>query len=143
MGWCQEFGSSIAVGCDHPMTAAVDHCTCEVCGTVCNGRFNACASVWANVSLAPAAVRVEPPDGSRPSAVTRPPFRSNGKHALTSSEATERPEGELARLYELVEAQSALIADLSRQLSELRQQLGPQESEDHAAKVPPALRVER
>ena len=143
MGWCQEFGSSIALGCDHPMTAAADHCTCEVCGTVCNGRFNACASVWANGAVVPASVRIEPAEGSQPITATRPPLRSNGKHSVTSSGATTQPEGELERLYELVEAQSALIADLSRQLSELRRQLGPHEPGDHAAEAPPALRVER
>jgi hypothetical protein len=47
MGLCRDFGSQIAVGCDHPMTAGSDSCHCEQCGVVCEGRFEACPSVWA------------------------------------------------------------------------------------------------
>ncbi len=47
MGWCRDFGSQIAEGCDHPMQADSDSCHCERCGVVCTGRFEACPAVWA------------------------------------------------------------------------------------------------
>ena len=47
MGWCHEFGPQIAESCEHPMTAGATSCSCEVCGTVCTGRFAGCAAVWA------------------------------------------------------------------------------------------------
>ena len=59
MGLCHDFGSQIAEGCDHPMRAGADSCTCEQCGVVCKGRFEACPAVWARgphpVLLAPKA----------------------------------------------------------------------------------------
>ena len=47
MGWCHEFGPQIAETCDHPMTAGATSCSCEICGTVCTGRFAGCSAVWA------------------------------------------------------------------------------------------------
>lgn len=47
MGWCHEFGSQIQEGCDHPMTAGEEACSCEACGVSCPGRFAGCATVWA------------------------------------------------------------------------------------------------
>ncbi len=47
MGLCHDFGSQIAEGCDHPIRAGSDSCTCERCGVVCKGRFEACPAVWA------------------------------------------------------------------------------------------------
>jgi hypothetical protein len=47
VGWCSDFGPHIKEGCDHAMVAGKASCSCGVCGAVCTGRFDACASVWA------------------------------------------------------------------------------------------------
>jgi hypothetical protein len=47
MGLCHDFGSQIAEHCDHPMRAGADACTCDECGIVCSGLFDACTDVWA------------------------------------------------------------------------------------------------
>ncbi len=47
MGLCHDFGPQIAEGCNHPMRAGSDSCTCDVCGVVCQGRFDGCGEVWA------------------------------------------------------------------------------------------------
>jgi hypothetical protein len=46
MGWCPEFGRRIHASCEHPMVAGTQSCTCEVCGTVCRGKFGGCKDVW-------------------------------------------------------------------------------------------------
>lgn len=46
MGWCHEFGSQIRHGCDHPMVAGTDSCSCPGCGVVCLGKFSSCDLVW-------------------------------------------------------------------------------------------------
>lgn len=46
MGWCHEFGPTIAAGCGHPMVAGSHGCTCSVCGADCRGRFEGCPRVW-------------------------------------------------------------------------------------------------
>jgi hypothetical protein len=65
MGWCHEFGPQIREGCDHPMSAGQRECHCLVCGTRCEGRFQACSEVWgrgaAPAFVAPPAPRVAPP----------------------------------------------------------------------------------
>ena len=48
MGWCHQFGSQVAEGCDHPMVAGEHSCTCPECGVACTGRFRACPTVWAH-----------------------------------------------------------------------------------------------
>ncbi len=48
MGWCHEFGPEIRAGCDHPMVAGTDSCSCPECGVVCGGRFAGCRAVWDN-----------------------------------------------------------------------------------------------
>ncbi len=47
MGLCHDFGSQIAEHCSHPMRAGFDACTCDECGVVCSGLFEACSEVWA------------------------------------------------------------------------------------------------
>ncbi|MGI8686804.1 MAG: hypothetical protein ACR2MO_17220, partial [Acidimicrobiales bacterium] len=47
MGWCHEFGSSIRHGCDEPMVAGEDSCSCSACGIRCTGKFVSCDLVWA------------------------------------------------------------------------------------------------
>ncbi len=46
MGWCQEFGLQITIGCDHAMVAGRDSCSCPGCGAVCTGRLAGCPLVW-------------------------------------------------------------------------------------------------
>ena len=66
MGLCHDFGSRIAVGCDHPMRAGSDSCRCDQCGVVCNGRFDACPEVWAR---GPHPAALVPPTSQVPPAV--------------------------------------------------------------------------
>ncbi|MGI8685799.1 MAG: hypothetical protein ACR2MO_12065 [Acidimicrobiales bacterium] len=49
MGRCYEFGVEIHAGCEHAMvvTAEGGACECNVCSTVCPGRFAGCAAVVA------------------------------------------------------------------------------------------------
>ncbi len=47
MGLCHDFGSQIAERCNHPIRAGANACTCDVCGVVCPGLFDACSDVWA------------------------------------------------------------------------------------------------
>jgi len=60
MGLCHDFGSQIAEGCNHPMRAVLESCRCDVCGVVCEGRFEGCAEVWAR-GPHPILLRVAPP----------------------------------------------------------------------------------
>ncbi|MEA2900320.1 MAG: hypothetical protein QOH36_207 [Actinomycetota bacterium] len=60
MGLCHDFGSQIAEGCGHPMRAGLASCTCDVCGVVCEGRFEGCAEVWAR-GPHPILLRAAPP----------------------------------------------------------------------------------
>lgn len=74
MGLCHEFGTQIRDGCDHPMRANADNCSCPDCGTVCDGLFEGCPDVWARgpqpVSIA--AARASSGGGaSRPAAPPR------------------------------------------------------------------------
>jgi hypothetical protein len=85
MGWCHEFGDQINSACGHPMLAATDACSCQQCGTVCAGRFDGCAAVWARgpreplvVTVAaeidgPADAPVETSAGRAPAAALAPP----------------------------------------------------------------------
>lgn len=49
MGRCYEFGAAIHAGCERAMivTAEGGACECDVCGTLCPGRFSGCAEVVA------------------------------------------------------------------------------------------------
>ena len=47
MGLCHDFGSPISDHCTHPMRAGAASCTCDECGVVCTGLFDACSDVWA------------------------------------------------------------------------------------------------
>ena len=60
MGLCHDFGSQIAEGCSHPMRAGLESCTCDVCGVVCEGRFEGCAEVWTR-GPHPILLRAAPP----------------------------------------------------------------------------------
>jgi hypothetical protein len=61
VGWCHEFGPQIHEGCNHPMVARADSCSCDRCGTVCRGRFNGCPAVWERgVSFAGPPTQLEP-----------------------------------------------------------------------------------
>lgn len=57
MGWCADFGTEISRGCDVAMVAGKQACTCQSCGTVCNGKFGGCPEVWAAGPRAVAPVR--------------------------------------------------------------------------------------
>jgi hypothetical protein len=47
MGLCVEFGPRIQQGCDHPMVAGHECCSCAKCHAVCTGKFSGCREVWA------------------------------------------------------------------------------------------------
>jgi hypothetical protein len=52
MGHCSVFDCQIAPGCDQPMEAHADHCSCPECGAVCPGRYDGCPDVWATATVA-------------------------------------------------------------------------------------------
>jgi hypothetical protein len=66
MGLCRDFGSQIAEGCNHLMRADADSCHCDQCGVVCNGRFEACPSVWAQGPQPVVVLPSPPPELSPP-----------------------------------------------------------------------------
>ncbi len=85
MGWCSEFGVQIAE-CDHPMVAGADACHCDVCGTLCEGRFDGCPDVWARGPIHVNFVRQPASRAERYGA------RSNGSSAETSRPADAESE---------------------------------------------------
>lgn len=91
MGWCHEFGSQIAEGCDHPMTAGSSSCHCEQCGIVCEGKFAGCASVWAAGPREVTLVRPAAGEDLRPSRPNRLSRREGFPRRAAADVATAEP----------------------------------------------------
>ena len=77
MGWCHEFGCQIVRGCDHPMQAGEAACSCSICRTVCEGRYDGCHDVWARgprrfETVVEPARPIDPPPGADLSRVPPP-----------------------------------------------------------------------
>lgn len=122
MGWCHEFGSSIRHGCDEPMVAGSDSCSCTTCGIRCPGKFSSCDLVWQRGPKRVAFVRPvhgQPPASPAQAAV---PAHAPGTQLPAVREAPladvewlattlEAVRADVRALKVLVEQQAELLAD--------------------------------
>lgn len=124
MGWCHEFGSSINDGCAHPMVAGAASCSCGRCGTVCQGRFNGCAEVWARGPRYVAFVRpaaggagVTPPAPPAPPAAEEAAAEAGGDTLDSLRVALDAVRAELREMGEVLRRQQDAL-DRRAQLDE-------------------------